>query len=59
MAPLKALGLDGMPPLFYQHFWGIVNQDVTLSILEWPNSGTLPSPLNHAFISLIPKTNSP
>ena len=24
MAPLKALGLDGMPPLFYQHFWSIM-----------------------------------
>ena len=24
MAPLKALGLDGMPPLFHQHFWSIM-----------------------------------
>lgn len=22
MAPLKAPGLNEMPPLFYQHFWG-------------------------------------
>ena len=33
MAPLKAPGLDGMPPLFYQHFWGTVSHDVTSSIL--------------------------
>lgn len=34
MAPLEAPGLDGMPPLFYQHFWGVVDHDVTNSILS-------------------------
>ena len=28
MAPLKALGLDGMPPLFYQTYWSDVGLDV-------------------------------
>lgn len=59
MAPLKAPDPDGMPPLFYKHFWGTVNHDVTASILDWLNSGILPTPLNHTFITLIPKTNSP
>ena len=59
MAPLKAPGPDGMPPLFYQHFWGTVSHDVISSILMWLNSGTLPTPLNHTFIALIPKVNSP
>ena len=59
MIPLKAPGSDGKCPLFYQHFWGTVNHDVTSSILMWLNSGTLPTPLNHTFITLIPKINSP
>ena len=59
MAPLKAPGPDGMPPLFYQHFWGVVDNDVTSSVLSWLNSGTLPYPLNHTFVTLIPKTNNP
>ena len=44
MAPLKTPGLDGMPPLFYQHFWSIVDKDVTTSVLSWLNSRTLPHP---------------
>jgi len=59
MAPLKAPGPDGMPLLFYQHFWSIVNHDVTTSILSWLNTGTIPKPLNHTFITLIPKINYP
>ena len=59
MASLKALGPDGMPPLFYQHFWGVVNNDLTSTVLSWLNSGTLPYSLNHTFITLIPKTNNP
>lgn len=59
MAPLKAPGPDGMSPLFYQHFWGTINTDVIFSILMWLNSSILPPPLNHTFITLIPKVNSP
>ena len=59
IAPLKAPGSDGMPPLFYQHFWSTVNQDVISSILSWLNSGTIPTTLNHTIITLVPKINSP
>ncbi|KAK9988593.1 hypothetical protein SO802_028832 [Lithocarpus litseifolius] len=38
MALLKAPGLDGMPPLFYQHFRSTIHHDVTSSILLWLNS---------------------
>ena len=59
MAPLKVPGPDGMPPLFYQNFWSLVGSDVTTSILYYLSSGSLPTPLNHTFISLIPKTKNP
>ena len=58
MAHLKAPGPDGMPPLFYKHFWQMVEGDVTSSILLWLNSSTLPSPVNLTFITLIPKVDS-
>ena len=59
MALLKAPGLDGMPQLFYQQFWQVMNHDVTNFVLSWLNSSTLPHPLNHTFITLIPKIKNP
>ena len=34
MALLKASGPVGMPPLFYQDFWQMMNQDIISSILS-------------------------
>ena len=37
MAPLKAQGPDGMPPLFYQHYQGTIGNNVTQSVLHFLN----------------------
>ena len=55
MAPLKALRLNGMPPLFFQNYWDLVKCDITSTVLTYLNSGSLPSPLNHTFVIVIPK----
>ena len=59
MAPLKSPGPDGMPPIFYQHYWSLVGNDVVDDILYLLNSGNLPPSLCHSFITLIPKVHSP
>ena len=59
MVPLKASSPDMMPLLFYQHFWGIMNREVTSTILACLNSGKLPYPINHTFGTLIPKVKNP
>ena len=59
MAPLKAPSLNNMPPLFYQNYWQIVGNDVTQPILNFLNTATLPSHLNHRNVTLIPKVKSP
>jgi hypothetical protein len=59
MAPLKAPGPDGLPPLFYQRYWSVVGQDVTRGVLSCLNSGKLLSSINHTFITLIPKVKNP
>ena len=59
MAPMKAPGPDGMPLLFFQHFQPMIKGDVTHSVLSWLNSGTLANPVNHTFITLIPKKKNP
>ena len=59
MAPLKAPGPDGMPPIFFQHFWPLVGDEVTATILQFLNTAIFPCHLNHTFISLIPKVKNP
>ena len=54
MAPMKALGPDCMPPLFYKTYWSL-GSDVSHSILHYLNTGVLPPSLGHSFITLIPK----
>ena len=36
MEPLKAPGPDGLPPLFFQHYWHAVRDDVTEGGVELP-----------------------
>ena len=57
--PLKALGLDGMPPLFYQQFWPIVGDVVTKTILDFLNYDLYPPNFNETHIVLIPKVKEP
>ena len=49
MAPLKALGPDGMPPLFYQSYWSLLGFDMSTTILHYLNSGSFPQ---HMSLSL-------
>lgn len=59
MTPLKVPGLDGMPPLFYQHHWSLVGKDITSAVLSSLNLAYLLNRLNHTFITLIPKVKNP
>ena len=56
---MKAPGLDGMPPLFYQHFWPIVNPIVIKTILDFLNHDITPPKFHETHIVLIPKTKNP
>ena len=58
MAPLKAPGPNGMPPLFFQTYWTDVSMDVTHAVLSCLNSCSILKSINHTFITLIPKVNN-
>uniref|UniRef100_A0A2N9G7B6 Reverse transcriptase domain-containing protein n=1 Tax=Fagus sylvatica TaxID=28930 RepID=A0A2N9G7B6_FAGSY len=59
MAPLKAPGPDGLPPIFYQHYWHLIGKDVTTAVLTCLNSGKILKAINHTYITLIPKVQNP
>lgn len=59
MHPKKSPGPDGMPPLFYQHFWSLTSECVPKTILEFFNLDIKPPKFNETHIVLIPKIKNP
>ena len=59
MHPLTAPGPDGMPPLFYHHFWPTVKSIVIHTALDFLNHGVSPPKFHDTHIVLIPKTKNP
>ena len=59
MAPLKAPRPDGLPPIFFQHYWGEIGGDVAEAVCSCLNSGHIPAKINHTYITLVPKVKSP
>ena len=55
----KAPGPDGLPAFFFQKFWSFVKMDVINTVQAFFHSGFLFKPLNHTFITIIPKVLFP
>jgi hypothetical protein len=51
----KSPGPNGLPPLFFKHYWNIVKREVLEAVRNFFQSGRLLKQLNHTFIDLIPK----
>ena len=56
---LKAPSPDGMPPLFFQHYWPTVNSIVIQTVVDFLNHGVAPPKFHETHIVLISKTKNP
>jgi hypothetical protein len=56
---LKALGVNGIPAIFYKRFWGLIGERVKLKVLKVLNGGEMPPGWNDIIIVLIQKTDKP
>ncbi|XP_062014320.1 uncharacterized protein LOC133730820 [Rosa rugosa] len=59
MYPTKSPGPDGMPPLFFQHYWNDIGEDVAAAVRSFLQSGQLLRQINFTHICLIPKVSNP
>ena len=59
MYPLKSPSPNGMPPLFFQHFWLTIGNMVTKMVLDFLNFGIAPPMFNDTHIALISKNKDP
>ena len=59
LGPHKAFSSDGIPAFFFHELWPIVKTDVISIVQAFFHSGSLFKPLNHIFITLIPKVTYP
>lgn len=59
MALSKAPSSDGVQAMFYQRYWDIIGEDTINMCLGVLNNGEDISPINHTFITLIPKVPKP
>ncbi|XP_061999168.1 uncharacterized protein LOC133716477 [Rosa rugosa] len=59
MYPTKSPGPDGMPPLFFQHYWETIGLEVTEAVQNFVHSGQLLKQINFTHICLIPKVPHP
>lgn len=59
MYPLKLPGPNGMPPLFFQHFWPTIGNMVTKMVLDFLNFGIAPPMFNDTHIVLTSKNKDP
>ncbi|XP_024196455.1 uncharacterized protein LOC112199713 [Rosa chinensis] len=49
MYPTKSPGQDGMPPIFFQHYWEMIGPDVTAAVHSFLHSDLI-SPFQSAFV---------
>ena len=54
MAGDKALGLDGFPMAFFQHFWPLLKDDLLAFMKEFHQKWKLSRSIGACFIALIP-----
>lgn len=55
MLPTKSPCPDGMPPIFFQKYWHIVELDVVDCVFSFLNRAQFPIKFNYTHIVLIPK----